>query len=223
MKNNINLGMLLQQGIDAGTVEKMFLELDKQLKYIHSRNFCVGEINYSTIVENEQGMITFLEIIRIDDLQSKNEIINRNLGDLVKTVLGAYVYILSRETGLSIPLNYTNYVEITKKDPNYIRDNYENIKGALPNNNSEAFFNSLIFDNKMEYYSDYLNKLNLNNISGKETSRKLVKTTVAGQYMGNETDEKIAAFISNMTYPILAMCFIIITLMVGIIYYTIGG
>ena len=159
------LGVLLKEGIDQNEIDQIFLQLDKELKYLHSKNYYVYIINYNTIVKNDEEVPTFLEIYKFNFSQNKQQIMDENIDDLNKTILGAYVYNISIQSGLSIPLDYVNYVEISKHSPDYISSNFERIKMSIPNYEEKELFYSNYIQGELSYYSDYISeKTSLNAI-----------------------------------------------------------
>lgn len=194
-----NIGQYFTYNNDPEKIRDAFIELDNQLKIIHSRGYSV-DINSSSIVY-ENGLSFSRYQNGLTEEQRKH-----NIEDLAKLAIGTY---FSLPTG-----TFSDYTHL----PNdYIRENYDvietSILKATPN---DEYYREVLVNGNIGYYNDYLVKLKQSSPAGKsnENTRILAYSTPEGRAMSKRDD---AAFIDIVFYPIIITLSIIASYMIYIL------
>lgn len=207
--NDVTLNDNIIYDRDLSKVFEGFYSLDKQLQYLHSKNLYVTNINATAVVYN--GYYGFKDVAKIDDLTKKDEIIRKNIVDLVKLSLGSYVSFQMEE-----PIFY----DYTKFDDDFIKNNYkEGIRNCVPY--YQEYYDNIIFSNLFGeegspqelYFSRYIEKT-FDQTSGKNNTARLVKSTPTGRAL-SEFDE--AAF-ADTIYPTIILSILACILIVYLIF-----
>lgn len=193
MGNKETLRQYLTYNKQINEIAQIFYNLDSQLKYLHSKGYCVGELNSDSILletnknssPNNQSLFIFSSIVRV---QNAEQDFSRNIIDLSKLAVGAFISI---ENGFC---DYTNL------DSSYIRKYFDEMAIYVPN--ADYFRNVIIDNDTTMYYSDFVNP---KNSIGKSNSRQMVKSNNYGKmYVPDEE----AAFVKIVIYPVLIITII---------------
>ena len=194
MEKKETLRQYLTYNKDADVIENVFINLDRQLKYLHQNGYCVSELNSDTIVfepgtyssNQNEGTFMFASIAK-----SNNDNIDfaHNILDLSKLAIGAYI---STENG---------FCDYSKLSTDYIRKYFDEIAVYLPNG---EYFKDVVVDNNFDYYNDYLQKS-----SGNSRNNSMQKAKV-NAYGKMYVPEDNAAFIQIVFYPVIIISIITI-------------
>lgn len=185
-----SLRQYLSYNKDMEEINRIFINLDHQMKYLHQRGYCIGELNSDTIVlENERDnekVFSFSSIVRSNDPTSDY---SSNIMDLTKLAMGAF---LSGENG---------FCDYSQLSTDYIRKYFGEIKPFLPN--KDYFEDVIMSPFASSYYSDYVVNMDL----GRARSNSIQKTK-ATQYGKMYTNDEEAAFIQLIFYPVIIISII---------------
>lgn len=190
------LGQYFSYNSDPEKIREIFINLDEQLKIIHSRGFAV-EINSSSIVyENGFGFSRFVNGLN-EDMRRKN------IEDLAKLAVGAY---------FSLPTG--TFSDYTHLPTDYVKNNFDVMEGSIYKMSKNDNYYRDVFNGNVGYYCDYLKTLKDNSV-GKDNSRVLAYSTAAGRAM---TDKENAAFIDLVFYPVIGTLTAILGYMIYILF-----
>lgn len=187
MEKRETLRQYLTYNKDTSNIEKIFIDLDNQLKYIHSQGFCVSELNSDSIIMEESynssymGLpkFSFSSISRFGDVAKD---VSNNITDLSKLAIGAYI---------SVENGFCDYSQLST---NYIKQYFNEILFYLPN---ASYFKGVMIDNDISYYNDYIQ---MNSGNSKSDSRQKSYTNAYGKMYTPDDD---AAFIQLVFYPVI--------------------
>lgn len=196
MENKETLRQYLTYNKDFNEIETIFLNLDKQLKYLHQSGYYVSNLNSDSILleesklssVNNQSVFMFSSINKLKD---RNKEIFSNITDLSKLAIGAFISV---ENG---------FCDYSMLSTDYIRKYFNEIATYLPNSN---YFENVIMNNDTSsYYSDYV----MMKSSGSSKNNAIQKTK-ATEYGKLYTPEDDAAFIELVFYPVIIISIITI-------------
>jgi len=200
MGNKETLRQYFVYNKDFSEVDQIFYNLNSQLKYLHSRGYCVAELNSDTILldtnknnsPTNHSEFSFSMIVRTQDPQKD---FAKNIKDLSKLAIGAFISI---ENG---------FCDYSKLDAIYINKYFDEMADFIPN--SEYFRNVIINNDTTMYYSDFVNNKNSN---AKSNSMQKLKATEYGKmYVPDE--EK--AFVRIVFYPVLIITVIAVVAIIS--------
>lgn len=185
-----SLRQYLSYNKDMDEINHIFINLDHQMKYLHQRGYCIGELNSDTIVlENEKDgerLFSFSSIVKSGDPIRDY---SSNIMDLTKLAMGAF---LSGENG---------FCDYSRLSTDYIRKYFGEIKAFLPN--KDYFENVIMSPFASSYYSDYVASMQ----DGRSRNNSIQKTK-ATQYGKMYTGDEEAAFIQLVFYPVIIISII---------------
>jgi len=192
MEKRETLRQFLTYNKDVNIVENVFINLDRQLHYLHQNGYYVSELNSDTIVfepgkyssNQDQGTFMFASIAKStnSDVDFANNIL-----DLSKLAIGAYI---STENG---------FCDYSRLSTDYIKKYFSEIAMYLPNRD---YFSNVLMDNNFYYYNDYIQMS-----SGNSRSNSMQKTKV-NEYGKMYVPEDNAAFIQIVFYPVIIISII---------------
>lgn len=194
MEKRETLRQYLTYNKDINLIENVFVNLDRQLKYLHQNGYYVSELNSDTIVfesdkyssNQNQGTFMFTSIAKSNN---SNVDFTNNILDLSKLAIGAYI---STENG---------FCDYSRLSTDYIKKYFKEISIYLPNS---EYFSNVLIDNNFDYYNDYIQMS-----SGNSRSNSMQKTKV-NEYGKMYVSEDNAAFIQIVFYPVIIISIITI-------------
>lgn len=192
MEKRETLRQYLTYNKDVNKIENIFLDLDKQMKYLHQKGYCVAELNSDSIVLEQrqyssgssQELFVFASIAKTNN---ENVDFLNNITDLSKLAIGAYI---SSENG---------FCDYSRLSTDYIKKYFNEIAFYLPNS---EYFSNVINEGDISYYSDYVQRAN-----GNSRSNSIQKTKV-NEYGKMYVSEDNAAFIQIVFYPVIIISII---------------
>lgn len=192
MEMKETLRQYLTYNKDPNEVEGIFINLDKQLKYLHSNGYCVNELNSDSILleqskytsSDNQSVFMFSSISRSNDIEKDY---SSNIIDLSKLAIGAYI---STENG---------FCDYSQLSTDYIKKYFGEISSYLPN---PDYFSDIIMRSELSYYSDFIKKESGNS---KSNSIQKAKTNEYGKMYAREDE---AAFVQLVFYPVIIISII---------------
>lgn len=189
-----SLRQYLSYNKDMEEINRIFVNLDNQMKYLHQKGYCIGELNSDSIVleqskydtDSNESVFMFSSIVK--SLNPTQDYLS-NIVDLTKLAMGAF---LSSENG---------FCDYSQLSTDYIKKYFSEIRNYLPN--KEYFEQVITNDNTLNYYSDYVAKKE----EGRTRSNSIQKTK-ATQYGKMYTNDEEAAFIQLVFYPVIIISII---------------
>jgi len=192
MEKKETLRQYLTYNKDVNEINEIFINLDKQLKYLHQNGYCVNELNSDSILleqskyssPDNQSLFMFSSItIARNGVKDYSD----NVLALTKMAVGAYI---SSENG---------FCDYSQLSTDYIKKYFTEISVYLPNS---SYFSKVIMDNDISYYSDYIQMTTGNSRSNAIQKRK------ATEYGKMYIPEDNAAFIQIVFYPVIIISII---------------
>lgn len=208
-KKNISLSRYLLYENDKSKILEMIYQLDKQLKFLHSKHFYVQNLNAEAILYNEDETFSFSSIIRNSYDEEKN--IKNNILKFTQLSLGIYAFV-------SFPQNvFTDY---SKLDEEFIYNNYLMIREFVPY--AADYYDSIIIDKRYSYYSDYIDRMKERESSSNKRGNSLIKATTAGKLYSDDSNNK-AAFSNVAFYPLILFMFVLFSIISYFVFNFLRG
>ena len=222
----INFKNYIQSEKKIASYQKLFYNMSKTMKYIHSCNYIIRSFNPEDIKINNVEKLSPIQFDELEkNLYDSEELINNNIHNLA-------VLQVATNTGLLPYMNLDN-----QKYTNYLKENFGEYESLLPEEDVR-YFEGVIKRGSFVYYSDFINRRNELEVekmeqdlgdSGVSKGFQKVKATAAGMTYNdadNETiklydklnDRQQAAFTSFLILPI-AMILLGIILSILIIIF----
>ena len=194
MEEKETLRQYLTYNKDENEIDKIFMDLDRQLKHLHKKGYYVSELNSDTILleknkvdtSSDHSLFSFASIAKS---RNKEVDFSDNITDLSKLAIGAF---------LSFGNGFSDYSQL---DTNYLKKYFNEIAVYIPNN--EYFANVILNDDTSSYYSDYVN-----NQIGSNSKGKAVQKMKATEYGKMYTRDDEAAFVQIVFYPVIIISII---------------
>ena len=146
--NNITLAEWLSDYYDSESAHALFINMDKSMKYLHSKGYCVSSFNPTNIeiLNGSLQQIKFDEIesMSTDSIAVQKEIIRDDIGRSALLQVNIYFYYGS------------NYDFPNKRffDPEFIKDNFEQFAIFLPEDDL-SYYKGIFERKSVVYFSDY--------------------------------------------------------------------
>jgi hypothetical protein len=184
---------------DYSSLNDIFINLSRKLKFIHEDNMIIPRLNGDSILYDD-GTFSFT------DQESTDNVVvgkRKNIISLAKIMLGAY---LSLSTG---------FKDFSNVDDAWFLENLEDICSSITSEDFERdYFRELLLEGKDEYYSDYYDRKKQNESLSERSNvqgyKKVLKTAASSLYEEQVFDEeddlnieKKTASINIMYFPIL--------------------
>ena len=198
---------IIDYSISSRSMEekRQFLfNLDYQLKYIHNNDGYVRHIDSSNIyIDTDNNFPYFEDIYSISKggFENPNEIKKVNLLWLADLAICLYLPEYKVENGLMS-------LEV-------LVNNFDKIKGYIPETDIPYYHDILTNRHSITYYSDYAQKQNDSNSRLASNAMQYIKSTPAGRAMASNDNE---AGIANYIF-ITCFVFALVILMLGLIIY----
>lgn len=194
MEKKETLRQYLTYHKDFDEINQIFINLDKQMKYLHQKGYCILDLNSDTILLEsdkansniDQNTFMFSSIIRSTN---RDQDFSNNIVDLTKLAIGAFI---------SVENGFCDYSQLST---NYIKRYFGEIAFYLPN---KEYFANIIVDNKMSYYSDYVQA------KSDKNRNNTIQKTKATEYGKMYSGEEESAFIQLVFYPVIIISIITI-------------
>ncbi|MBQ7136540.1 MAG: hypothetical protein IJO43_01010 [Bacilli bacterium] len=192
MEKKETLRQYLTYNRDVNEINEIFVNLDRQLKYLHQRGYCVSDLNSDSIVleknknssPDDQNIFMFSSITRTSNgVRDYSD----NVVSLSKIAIGAF---------MSVENGFCDYSQLST---DYIRKYFGEISMYLPNS---EYFSRVIQDDDISYYSDYIQMRTGNSRNNTIQKRK------ATEYGKMYVPEEDAAFIQIVFYPVVIISII---------------
>ena len=146
--NSITLAEWLSGSYDSESVHTLFINMDKSMKYLHGKGFCVSSFNPANIeiLNGSLQQIKFdeIEAMPTDSATVQKEFVRDDIGRSALLQVNIYFYYGSR------------YDFPGKRffGPDFIKDNFEQFAVVLPDDDIPYYKG--IFERKAAvYFSDY--------------------------------------------------------------------
>lgn len=202
MEKDNTLGQYLTSHKNVDELNSIFLNLDFQLKYLHSQGYYVEKLDLDNILLEEatinsyptQVFFSFKSLAKINNPQQDK---SENIKALSKLAVGSYISVMD------------GFCDYSKISDNYIKNYFEEIKNYIPN--YEYYENVIINGDTSLYYSDYVKN---QSESTKGNHMQMVKSTIEGKLYSTDED---SAFVRIIFYPVMIIAFVTITML----FYTI--
>ena len=194
MEKRETLRQYLTYHKDFDEINQIFINLDKQMKYLHQKGYCILDLNSDTILLEsdkansniDQNSFMFSSIIRSTN---RDQDFSNNIVDLTKLAIGAFI---------SVENGFCDYSQLST---NYIKRYFGEIAFYLPN---KEYFANIIVENKMSYYSDYVQA------KSDKNRNNTIQKTKANEYGKMYSGEEESAFIQLVFYPVIIISIITI-------------
>lgn len=194
MEKKETLRQYLTYHKDFDEINQIFINLDSQMKYLHQKGYCILDLNSDTILLEsdkansniDQNTFMFSSIIRSTN---RDQDFSNNIVDLTKLAIGAFI---------SVENGFCDYSQLST---NYIKRYFGEIAFYLPN---KEYFANIIVDNKMSYYSDYVQA------KSDKNRNNTIQKTKATEYGKMYSGEEESAFIQLVFYPVIIISIITI-------------
>lgn len=195
-KESLRQYFLYNKNIEGQDLLDIFLDLDYKLSVVHNSGYIVDNLNSDNIVYEEGFNFSSSSLRNIFTDEAKR----KNIRDLAKLNIGAQISIQS------------GFSDFTVIDTSVIVDNFDAISSSLvtATQGDDYLKTVLLKGSDGIYYNDYLFNLRKENQAagvGMSNSLVKVKSTEAGRAMA--LDDKDAAFVNVVFYPILIVLIII--------------
>lgn len=211
MGNQYTFKDFLQEEHDSSKLLEVLYSLDKQLKYLHSKGYYVNNINFDSIIKNEENVFKFMYVDKLP-ADNSNLYVKGNIDSLAKVSLGAYVYITSYEFGYVGDINSFDYEKISRQNPDYVVQNYEFIRSSIPAADEFGEYYDGVIDGQFGYFCDFVDKKRMASQQNKSSAITMVKSTAIGRAYRDDD-----AFIAILYYPILIVCVSILSIVIYIL------
>lgn len=195
-KESLRQYFLYNKNIEGQDLLDIFLDLDYKLSVVHNSGYIVDNLNSDNIVYEEGFNFSSSSLRHIFTDEAKR----KNIRDLAKLNIGAQISIQS------------GFSDFTVIDTSVIVDNFDAVSSSLvtATQGDDYLKTVLLKGSDGIYYNDYLVNLRKENQAagvGMSNSLVKVKSTEAGRAMA--LDDKDAAFVNVVFYPILIVLIII--------------
>lgn len=222
----MNFKNYIQYEKQIDNFQKLFYNMSKTMKYIHSCDYYISSFNPDDIKINNVEKLSPIQYDKLEKNSNGNEeLINNNIHNLAVLQVATY-------TGL---LSYINLND--KKYTDFLKENFNEYESLLPEEDVR-YFEGVIKRGSFVYYSDFVNRKNElemerleQDLSEGGASRGIqkVKTTAAGMMYADadsETrklydrlnDRQQAAFTTFLILPITMILLGIILSILVIIF-----
>lgn len=182
--NNITLAEWLSSGYSSEEIHTLFVNMDKAMKYIHGKGYCIDSFNPRKI-EILNGA---LDQIRYEDLSE--------ISDDNPAIVKEYV---RDDIGRSALLQIGIYANcLNNLNPTFLKENFERFEMFLPEGDV-PYYKSVVERRAAVYFSDYVNEKSrrdlesleaeLNEVGGTGKGVSLVKSN-GHSLIGNDTTNK---------------------------------
>lgn len=213
METNNTYQQFLQQEHDSSKILEVVYSLDRQLKYLHSKNYYVTDINFKNVVMNDNNDFGFVYIDKIPTGVNKEFYINSNINSMVNFSLGSYVFLASYDAGYVSSIESFDYTQITKQYPDFIKEHYDFIRTTIPASDEFAEYYDNAINGEFGYFSDLVDRKSKESQANKNSALTMVKTTQVGKALSNDDD----AFVGVLFYPIIGICISILSIVIYLI------
>lgn len=192
MEKKETLRQYLTYNRDVNEINEIFVNLDRQLKYLHQRGYCVSDLSSDSIIlesnkfssPDNQNVFMFSSITRTNNSVKDY---SDNVEALSKIAIGAF---------MSVENGFCDYSQLSTE---YIRKYFGEISMYLPNS---EYFAKIIQDGDISYYSDYIQMTTGNSRNNTIQKRKVT------EYGKMYVPEEDAAFIQIVFYPVIIISII---------------
>jgi len=192
MEKKETLRQYLTYNRDVNEINEIFVNLDRQLKYLHQRGYCVSDLSSDSIIlesnkfssPDNKNVFMFSSITRTNNSVKDY---SDNVEALSKIAIGAF---------MSVENGFCDYSQLSTE---YIRKYFGEISMYLPNS---EYFAKIIQDGDISYYSDYIQMTTGNSRNNTIQKRK------ATEYGKMYVPEEDAAFIQIVFYPVIIISII---------------
>lgn len=221
--NNITLAEFISSGYDSEEIRTLFVNMDKAMKYLHEKGFCIDSFNPNRI-ELLNGALNRIKFTYLDKIPTGSPAVSKEYvrDDIWRSALlqiGIYAKCLNN-------LN-----------PTFLKENFDRFEMFLPNGDA-PYYKGVIERKAAVYFSDYVTEKSrrdlesleaqLNENDGASKGVSLVKSNGHNLLATDATNKKIndsiysdlnginnAAYISFFIIPfivaVLGLLFVLIT------------
>ena len=227
MNDNVSLSEWLQSHSEVKQLQSVFLNMDRALKYLHEKGYCIEVFHPSeiSILNQNDHYVRFNRIMELpEDLKLREQYIREDIFHSTLIQVGTYIGDLDKIlSGLNKETLGQTEEEIQK-----FRDRFDSYYGCLPED-EVSYYRGVIQNNAAVYLCEYSlrkrdrelqeNKESLGEEASKVYQKEIdlanhsVNDVVYGAQIHKSTD---GAYIHSWLIPIL--CFITLVTF-GVVYW----
>ena len=182
--NNITLAEWLSSGYSSEEIHTLFVNMDKAMKYLHEKGFCIDSFNPNNI-EILNGSLNQIRFMALGHIPVGSAVVNK---EYVRDDIG-------RTALLQIGI-YANC--LNNLNPSFLKENFERFEMFLPERDI-PYYKGVVERRAAVYFSDYVAEKSkrdlegfeaeLNEVGGAGKGVSLVKSN-GHSLVGNDTTNK---------------------------------